>query len=248
MLFLIDDIVSFDTNKFSLSNTETKDEISLPATAGCILIVLLDSNGVVERNSIIERVWEKFAFDLSNNTLNQYVSLLRKSIKKLGVDDDVILTVPKIGFYINEDIKVVRKELSANAHLDDTKKKLSDNKASFLKITVLMITFFVIIGLLTIFFFRNEGVNNYPLVKSGKIGSCDLYMSPTLNDIGLSKAYAEASLLSEKYLPCVPNASFIYDVNSLHFLTGTGKLYLSRCIRNHEKGIYTICSEVLLYE
>ncbi len=71
------------------------------------MAVLLESNGgAVDRNSIIDSVLERFSFDLSNNTLNQYISLLRKSFKNIGVEENVILTIPKVGFYISENITI----------------------------------------------------------------------------------------------------------------------------------------------
>ncbi|EAA2245389.1 transcriptional regulator [Shigella flexneri] len=248
--FIINDAIIFDPNKCSLSNVNTQDEINLPATAGCILAVLLESNGgAVDRNSIIDSVLERFSFDLSNNTLNQYISLLRKSFKNIGVEENVILTILKVGFYISENI-TISKQSYDDSHLQEDVVEKVERKRSIplFRILISLVVVIVIIEIFAVAFKDTYSITDYPLVKSGKIDTCDLYLSENLNEIGLAKSQIEAAEISKKHLPCVPGANFIYDVNSMHYLLGEGQRYLSRCIKSSNDETYAICSEVLLYD
>lgn len=109
--------------------------------------MLLESNGgVVDRNSIIERVLDGFSFDLSNNTLNQYISLLRKIFKNIGVEENVILTIPKVGFYISENI-TISKQSSDDSHLQENVVAKVERKKSIPLFSILISLMVVIVVL-----------------------------------------------------------------------------------------------------
>lgn len=248
MPYIIDEIVMFDEVKGSLSNIETKDEITLPPTAGCILLILFSNDSIpIERSQFIKQVYTKFGFDLSNNTLNQYISLLRKNIRNLGVEPEVIITVPRVGFYISSDIKIARvaDNFTESAELQSVSGKSKNRKISTTKIIMGLIIISEVICLLL---FGHPDIEKYPLKKSGRIEACDLYLPVNLERVQSKDSEKYAAKLAERYLPCTPGSVFIYDINALKFLNGTGKVYLSRCTGAPGENRFAVCSEVMLNE
>ncbi len=71
-------------------------------TANRILTLLIESHGhVVEREHLLEQVWESHGLVSSNGSLNQYISILRKTLTSLTDIEDIIVSIPKVGFIIS---------------------------------------------------------------------------------------------------------------------------------------------------
>lgn len=103
MRFDIEGFITFDTEEASLVNLLTGDCIELSATSTRLLTNLLQYRGdIISRVDIFQSVFEKYGARPSNSNLNQYISTLRRSLADLGVEKNVIITVPRIGFKISE--------------------------------------------------------------------------------------------------------------------------------------------------
>lgn len=107
MRFDIEGFITFDTEEASLVNLLTGDCIELSATSTRLLTNLLQYRGdIISRIDIFQTVFEKYGARASNSNLNQYISTLRRSLSDLGIEKDVIVTVPRIGFKISDEIIV----------------------------------------------------------------------------------------------------------------------------------------------
>jgi len=107
MRFDIEGFITFDTEEACLVNLLTGDCIELSATSTRLLANLLQYRGdIVSRIEIFQTVFEKYGARASNSNLNQYISTLRRSLSDLGIEKDVIITVPRIGFKISDEIIV----------------------------------------------------------------------------------------------------------------------------------------------
>lgn len=105
MRFDIEGFITFDTEEASLVNLLTGDCIELSATSTRLLTSLLQYRGdIISRVDIFQTVFEKYGARPSNSNLNQYISTLRRSLADLGIEKNVIITVPRIGFKISEDV------------------------------------------------------------------------------------------------------------------------------------------------
>lgn len=60
---------------------------------------------ICEREYLFTEVWDKQGLTGSNGNRNHYISVLRKHFSKLKLDD-IIETVPRVGFRVNRDISV----------------------------------------------------------------------------------------------------------------------------------------------
>lgn len=110
MKYMLNECIIFDTDLNSLSlivNSEDNIVISNPTKR--LLALLIESHGeTVTRNEIFQKVWDDFGMVSSNNNLNHCVSKLRRVIKTLGLEDEVIATVPREGFMLRKEICIDR--------------------------------------------------------------------------------------------------------------------------------------------
>lgn len=70
-------------------------------------LLVIQHGNVVEREAFLREVWDERGLQGSNNSLNQYISILRKLLASLVPDATFIVTVPKMGFMLSADITVV---------------------------------------------------------------------------------------------------------------------------------------------
>ncbi|WP_170973902.1 winged helix-turn-helix domain-containing protein, partial [Citrobacter sp. wls831] len=84
-----------------------EDLVVLTPACNRLLLHLLSSQGtVLSRDTIFSVLWEQYGYSPSNNSLNTYISLIRKAFINLGITDDVVVTIPKVGFIFSPDISV----------------------------------------------------------------------------------------------------------------------------------------------
>lgn len=122
MEYMIDDRVIYRVEDNTLVNRdEPEQKITLTLTASRILLLLLRHQGeVLTRETLYKHVWEDYGLDASGNTLTQYISVLRRSLHTLEVNRDAILTVPRIGFMLHDDLSVVCLPGNPDAVLPET--------------------------------------------------------------------------------------------------------------------------------
>lgn len=82
--------------------------ISLNApTARCLLLLLQNCDKVISRDEFLAAVWETRGVVVSQNTFYQNISLLRKSLVKAGLSEDIIITVRQKGFSVAPNTLVI---------------------------------------------------------------------------------------------------------------------------------------------
>ncbi|HFK5798738.1 TPA: transcriptional regulator [Enterobacter hormaechei subsp. oharae] len=107
MLYIFNENIVYDDVQCSLTNCKSYDSILLPATASRLLSLFIRYQGsTLTRDEILNCVWDEYGYKASNNTLTQYVSLIRKNFQLLGETADIIITIPRIGFVMSNDVEV----------------------------------------------------------------------------------------------------------------------------------------------
>lgn len=133
MRFDIEGFVTFDTEDASLVNLLTGDSIELSQTSNRLLTELLYHRGdILSRGEIFQSVFDKYGARASNSNLNQYISTLRKGLSELGIEKDVIITVPRVGFRISDTV-IINSDSEYHApvyesEIPDEKKDKNDEK------------------------------------------------------------------------------------------------------------------------
>ncbi len=108
MKFIINEHIIFDSDMSTLGHEGSQEElipVSNP-TKRLLLLLIAHQGEALKREVIFKKVWDDYGMISSNNNLNQCVSKLRKIMKSLGVDDEMIVTIPKIGFMLHQQIRI----------------------------------------------------------------------------------------------------------------------------------------------
>lgn len=100
-------VFDIDTRTLTLKNDDHLFiELSKPATRLlCELIV--NNNITLIREDIIRTVWIDYGFTPSTASLSNHISELRKAFENLGLNKEIIVTVPRTGFRMEADIHPV---------------------------------------------------------------------------------------------------------------------------------------------
>lgn len=110
MKYIINLTVTFDPENRALvleNDMQQSIELSKPATR--LLSELINNNRInLNRDDILKRVWEDYGFSPSNASLNNHISELRKAFTSLGMNKDIIFTVPRVGFRIDAEIHPIQ--------------------------------------------------------------------------------------------------------------------------------------------
>lgn len=103
--FIINEQVIFDVNSCELKLIALPNEVIIlnSPTARCLQLLLECSGKVVSKDDFLQQVWNARGIVVSQNTFYQNISLLRKSLKKAGLHDDIIVTVRRKGFIVSSD-------------------------------------------------------------------------------------------------------------------------------------------------
>ena len=81
--------------------------LSKPASR-CFLLLIERQGEVVSHDDFINEVWGKKGIIVTKNTYYQSISILRKRLKALGFDDDVIVTLPRKGLILSEEVAIIK--------------------------------------------------------------------------------------------------------------------------------------------
>lgn len=125
--FLLDGTVLFIPGRNLLTAVpDNSVQLALSNPASQCLHLLIQHHGqVVERDVFFQRVWLSNGSQVTNNNFYQNISLLRRAFKEFGLNDELIITVPKVGIRLSEELKI---DLQAEAQADVDTSDLSDER------------------------------------------------------------------------------------------------------------------------
>jgi len=199
MKYLINQHVTYDSYQGLLYTSDVDDAIKLTTTLNRLLLVLAQNNGeVLDRETLLRRVWEEHNQVVSDNNLNSSVSVLRRHLASF-FDEEVISTIPKVGIKFSANLTLITPEekleeqseemivethptLSTsfepsfeNDEKDEIKTEAAVKKSyilnnHYLEITLIVVIIFCLLYLFKSYFFANR--TEYPEV--GQIDQCSI--------------------------------------------------------------------------
>lgn len=113
MFYCINNNVIFDPLKHTLTTSKfypEKDTKLNQPTSRCLLLLIERRGDVITQEEFMNEVWRKHGMEVTVNTLYQNISILRKTLKRVGIDENIIITVPKKGITLSAQVA----ELSDN--------------------------------------------------------------------------------------------------------------------------------------
>lgn len=107
-IYLLHGLVAFWPDKnllISIADESRNISLSNPATR-CLLLLIQHHGNVVERDYFFQHVWENNGAQVTNNAFYQNISLLRRAFKELGLNEEWIVTVPKVGIKLETTLRI----------------------------------------------------------------------------------------------------------------------------------------------
>ncbi|MEQ5974195.1 helix-turn-helix domain-containing protein [Serratia liquefaciens] len=167
MLYVINDIVTFDSVNRMLVNSKNPDiEITLPNAQSLVLeMLVLNPKKTITRDEIFSKVWGDNGQQISNASLNNYISEIRKALNALNLDG-IIVTLPKIGFKLNAEVKNKKNHRKRNLKIFK-----EFNVIIFIFFIFIFIFIFIFTKHITIIQNKNKPIAHYLYTE----GLCNFY-------------------------------------------------------------------------
>ncbi|HHU0636856.1 TPA: winged helix-turn-helix domain-containing protein [Enterobacter hormaechei subsp. xiangfangensis] len=251
MLYVIEGKIHFrDTDGALWKDDENDPEtVTLTATTSRLLSYLLEHHGdVASRDDILEAVWSNHGLRSSNNSLNKYIADLRKVFANYEILDEVIITVPKVGFMFSRTIDVEKMQIEDNHehHLSGDMKLYNetiDHKHEGRKKTkthYLGLPLFIIcLSLMPIILSKTiENLNLWgistlsqsPYFLLGSINECEIFtLKQNSEEMVKIKLRIAEKIIKQSGLDCIKNTKFFYQPSDPVVYGYPGRIFLARC-------------------
>ena len=108
MFYCINNNVIFDPLKHTLTSRKyypEKDTKLNQPTSRCLSLLIERRGCVITQEDFMNEVWRKHGMEVTVNTLYQNISILRKTLKRVGIDENIIITVPKKGITLSAQVE-----------------------------------------------------------------------------------------------------------------------------------------------
>ncbi|MFZ5325459.1 winged helix-turn-helix domain-containing protein [Enterobacter roggenkampii] len=223
-----------------------KDEscITLTVTTSRLLKFLLEKHGeVVRRDEIFKHVWDEHGLRSSNNSLNKYIFDLRNIFRDLGLKDELIVTVPRIGFMISADVFVESEIVNTMREDHKTEKELRKISyrwpASFGALLISLI-------FASQFLFNKKNDNellNIIVWPVGKLSSCEVFsLNPISEKTTQQIMTTVRNILDSERLICTSDSEIYFQTTDSLFYGAAGRVFLSICKKSeHENPHFSSC-------
>ncbi|HGF0768356.1 TPA: transcriptional regulator [Kluyvera georgiana] len=248
MKYLIANKVVYDTEsgELNIPDDELTESKKLTHTANRILSLLIASPGeVLERQYLLEQVWESVGHTSSSSSLNQYISILRKTLTSFTDIEESIIVVPKVGFFFSADIDIQRidavNEIPGRA---EPKPVYTPKKSLTLK--YVFATFIVIVLIIANLWVwypsqKNERYSN--LAFMGNLEKCTIstyeHVSADTRKRILEVLRSAEPNLNEK---CLKHPTqLMANIQPSVFYGSRGRIFYSLCSLDSEVGELTYC-------
>ncbi|WP_345827711.1 winged helix-turn-helix domain-containing protein [Pantoea sp. BRR-3P] len=129
-VYIIESKVAFNTDMPSLAGLgSAQPNIPISAAAARCLVALIESAGEpVSREQLIYAGWGAMGHIVSENSLNQAVTQLRKVLKELELNGELIMTVPRLGYKISRMFSIECAGVTTSTDLSETSAMVEEDE------------------------------------------------------------------------------------------------------------------------
>lgn len=235
MKYLLANMLIYDDEDGSLSLTGAPAEESqiLTSTANHIFSLLVAHHGmVVDREKFLQDVWDARGLTGSNNSLNQYISILRKLLDGMVPATTFIITVPKTGFMLNSEISVQPLTHQRSTTVSERTDAHRSRPGLALWLGIFTLAVAAICG-------SYIAQKQSPLVTGRylltHIGACPVYTFTPVADVFQKQAIELTRQIKQKSgVSCLENSVFYVHIQNTLFYGDTGRLVLAQCSRSSQ--------------
>ncbi|MFJ5984058.1 transcriptional regulator [Enterobacter cancerogenus] len=209
--------------------TEYEHEVKLSLTATKLLLVLLDSGGeVCGREFLLTAVWDNEGLTGSNGKLNQYISILRKTFSEIGLSD-FIITVPRIGFRLNNAVTVFREDNTIDLNVSSSSHYIK------IKLVIYATIFLLLVFTFLLMFYKkpSEGKQESVIYKR-----CNINYLSQFNKEEVDKLNPIIfRILTRKGLQCNSSTLIYFDHYSSVNVNDLGRSLISICQKGSDNRV-----------
>jgi DNA-binding winged helix-turn-helix (wHTH) protein len=217
---------------------ENDEFIKLSIPASQLLELLILSKGeLVTREYLLTEVWDKNGLRGSNNNLNQYMSILRRTLANHGCDN-LFITIPKIGFRLNADIKIETRAGAGDVSVVPVNPLAKKKRMK--ELIILAISFMCIVVPLAAFILIKQFSSHYDITSSDLVevapGCNALYLHKFSDGEKLRAKIQINTMLNELKLKCDTGNTLLFDnVDPIPTDNDYGRTFFSYCHNVSEK-------------
>lgn len=230
MKFVIGTSIIFTSGDGILRNTELPGtEVTLTTTACRVFVYLLDNAGKeISRDELLDAIWTQYGLAPSENSLNQYISIIRRGLAEVGSQSEIIHTIPKKGFIIEKEL--ITKHAVAYY---EKNRGLSIHYGVLNIITAVLVLISVIIFVhsnLT----ENKEDNINSLFEVDMIDGCEVLSLQKISEGDYRNIKPEIMRLTSREsgeLVCEKDAFYLFTNEKGFIKNNYGRFFLSRCIK-----------------
>ncbi|EQA6227442.1 winged helix-turn-helix domain-containing protein [Enterobacter ludwigii] len=226
----------------------------LTLTMSRLLACLLDRHGeAITRNDLLDSVWDAHGLRSSSHTLNKYISELRKHFVQMGIAEECITTLPRVGFMFNSDIDVraiaepapedvARTDNKALPSVPVTHRMRPDSKYKVLYYTLALMAILTSAALVgSGLALQSESPRQLEAVTPHflfNFGTCPVY-TVQRNSASLAEQKKEAfsGLAESNNIQCLDGSYFLYQVSESYLYGSKGRAFISRCTQKNNEYI-----------
>lgn len=238
MFYTINNTINFrDSDGLIWLDGDEASSIALTTTTSRLLAFLLERHGeVVPRDEILNFVWDAHGLRSSNNSLNKYISDLRNIFRNMGYSEEIIITVPRIGFMFSADIPVEKHMLNHKQQdipaipIDIPPQKKYRRVVLTVSAGLLLFALFLVVkGRVFISQISSEAVSQktWPV---GNINSCNVFsFTPASTETTRLKLEMVKNILEAEKLTCTPDTDIYFQAAEQTLYGSPGRVFLSIC-------------------
>jgi len=251
--YIIDKTISFNSNEHTLEqNHEPHTVVTLTVTMSRLLLFLIEKHGEsVTKDDILSQVWEAHGLRASTNSLNKYISDLRQMFRTLGLDSEVIVTIPRVGFSVPTAIiisAVNNAEMESDSVATEEHVKAPNDSVFTYQYVLLFVAILFLSGLIFYVFYpksNNEDSfvtlqQTYPI---GMIGNCPVVaLKPIAENLKDRNMDITRHILNKLSISCEEESLYYVRFSDDVIYHQSGRVFLADCsMRDWKLGILSSC-------
>lgn len=195
MKYIINSNIEFDTTEYILKSlSDSNLSIKLSNSAGRILEELIKNRNTgfpVSREYLFTIVWKNHGLDPSNGNLNQQISLIRKTLNTLGLNSSLIITIPKRGLKLNNQLTIKTIQDSSITTNFSKKEKTNQNDTlpnsilygfkMYMRYIITLTTMLILVFGMSFMYLYNK-TDNIKLYCCREVNTCNICAVPTTSE------------------------------------------------------------------
>lgn len=193
------------------------------------------------RDEMLASVWELYGQEPSGHSLNQNMSAIRKAMRMLGCDDEIIKTIPRVGVCVDAElVSLIELNKEDCKNITDSSRKKRNTLLQWwgaVSVMVSLIISTVVIKLEYVPWVPSERklFMSLPVYKINNIGNCPLYSISSGTEYINQNRTTLSQKIADKHLNCISMAVFMIYAEDSFITEGKGRAILSRCLKKSEK-------------